>query len=578
MGVEIILPGGATNKFVEGPKGYFTVPVGVIETPPGSGLYDIPGYLIPSGDGLYEIPADMLGSPVEPISNIVSFSVQEDATPIEPGNTFGGVGQINVVIDDFRDAPRLIGGIVLADGTRGKTSGTVRSMNAPDGVLTITADSVLGRFNTERTARPLNTTLGNAIQYYCDLVGIENDVIVDTSLASRPVVYPGWVGNAWVYMKNLLSKEQVEMALVFNRIYVRPLRQLVANLDKQSSTGWSLDNSVAAKNIEIYYYNHVYGGQQEIYPVAGQEPSMYTVNAGETVTFTQQLNASMLSVNQPVAVDFVNNTSYAGTDGVYAVSGNDGLPIPAAQWIAQGGSVVVSLTDDPSVIDVTITGASMTNYAPYRIAMTSGSSNYYNSLHITGTGVVWDKKLLTLPTGCTETSVDVGTTVDNPHVSTLSQAYSLGGKTAQAYAGINYRLSGTAFDINRNGQGRNVIQATISDFNNEVPAGTTIATFNLEWSGNTIADFNEYWQNQVDLIWPNQLFGNAPGARVLTDDVNFRVISATTTESAVQFEANLDTLVSDFSEVWNGETIADFNASLVGSTLKDFSVAPLRRN
>lgn len=510
--------------------------------------------------------------------NIRSFSVQEDATPIDPSSSYGGVGQISVVIDDFHDAPKLIGSVVLADGTRGKTSGTVRSLSAPDGVLTISADSVLGKFNTDRTAQPLNTTLGAAVQYYCDLVGITNDVVVDSSIASRPVVYPGWTGNAWVYMKNLLAKEQIEMALVFDRVYVRPLRQLVANMDKRASQGWTLDNSVMAKSVEVYYYNHVYGTQQEIYPLTTQEPSIYTVNAGETVKFTQQLNASLLSVNQPVALDFVNNTTYAGTNGVYAVSGNDGLPITAAQWVAQGGSVKVELTDDPSVVEITITGASMPNYAPYRIAMTSGSSNYYNSLHITGTGVTWDKKLLTIPTGCSDTSVKVGTTVDNPYISTLSDALSVGGKAAQAYAGVNYRVSGVAFDINRNGQGRDIIQATIADFNTQVAPGTTIASFNTTWAGETIADFNEYWQTQVDLIWPNQLFGNAPGARVLTDDANFRVISATTTESSVQFEANLDTLVSDFSNVWTGETIADFNAAFAGSTMKDFSVIPLRRN
>lgn len=510
-------------------------------------------------------------------NNIISFSVQEDATPIEPGSTFGGVGQINLSVDDFPGAQRLIGGVVLADGTRGKTSGTVRSLNATDGVLSLTADSILGRFNTDRVASPLDTTLTGAIEYYCNLVGITNDVIVDSSIGSRSVVYPGWTGNVWVHLKQMLAKEQVEMALVFNRIYVRPLRRLVANMEKRSSSGWSLDNNTIAKSIEIYYYNHQYGALQEIYPLTTQEPSIYTVNASETITFTQQLDASMISVNQPTPVDFVSNSSYAGTNGVYAVSGNDGLPIPASQWVAQGGSVSVALTEDPSVIEVTVTGAKMADYAPYRIAMTSGTSNFYNSLHITGTGVTWSKTLLTLPTGSTDTSVEIGTTVDNPYVSTMSDAYNLGTKTAQAYAGVNYRITGVAFDINRNGQGRDLVQATIADFNSAVAPGTTIASFNTAWSGQTIADFNEYWQEQVDLIWPNQLFGNAPGARVLTDDANFRVTSATTTESAVQFEATLDTLVGDFSAVWTGETIADFNTSFAGKTMKDFSVLPLRR-
>lgn len=552
MAIDIYFPALSSNTFSEGPSGYFTFPITFVENPPGSGLYDIPGYLISEGSGLYSIPLDLIGSAEVGTSNIKSFSVQEDATPIEPSSSAGGVGQISISLDDFDDAPRLIGEIVVTDGSRGKTSGTIKSVTSTDLALQITADSVLGMFNVDRTALPFVGNLRNAIQYYCDLVGIQNDVFVDTTLASRSVVYPGWVGNAWVNMKQLLAKEQIEMALVFDRVYVRPLRQLVVNQNKMVSTGWTLDNSNAAKTVEVYYYNNTSGAQIEVYPVKGEDPSIYSVNAGDTITVTQKLNASLSIVNQPVAVDFVNNQSYAGTGGVYSVVGNDNLPVTAAQWNAQGGKVVVRVTDDPSVIEIDITGASMQDYSPYRIAMSSGASNDYNSLHITGTGVSWNKKMITLITGATDatTSTVIGVTVDNPYVSTLQDAYNLGVKTAQAYAGVNYTVSGSAYDLNRNGEGNALIQATIGDFNTAYTAGTTIAAFNALWVGQDISDFNDYWDNQIDTLWENQLFGNAPGARVLRDDANFRVTSATTTEGTVQFTAALDTLVKDFNDKW----------------------------
>jgi hypothetical protein len=241
-------------------------------------------------------------------------SVQEDATPIDPSSSAGGVGQITVGLDSFPDAPRLIGEIVLTDGSRGKTSGTVRSINVADGALALTADSVLGKFNTDRTAIPFTGDLKDAIQYYCDLVGITNDVFVDTTVASRDVVYPGWVGNVWVHIKQLLAVEQVEMALVFDRVYVRPLRQLVANQDKLISGGYTVDNSGAAQKVEVYYYNHLSGADLEVYPPAGEDvPAPFTVNAGETIRVTQQLSASLTLVSQPECIDFVNNQSYAGT-------------------------------------------------------------------------------------------------------------------------------------------------------------------------------------------------------------------------------------------------------------------------
>jgi len=172
----------------------------------------------------------------------------------------------------------------------------------------------------------------------------------------------------------------------------------------------------------------------------------------------------------------------------------------------------------------------------------------------------------------------VGATIDNPFIRTLSDAYSLGMKAAQANAGLNYTISGTALDINRAGSGRELIAATIADFNLAYVSGTTIATFNAEWSGQDIAALNVYFQDQVDVLFENQLFGNATGARILRPDANFRVTSATSNEASVQFNASLDTLVEDFNSIWTSGTIADFNAQFVGYTCRDFSIVPLRRN
>lgn len=552
MSVTIRFPSLNSNTFNEGPDGYFTFPSTLVENPAGSGLYEIPGYLLTDGDDLYAVPLDMLGQANTSTSNIKSFSVQEDATPIDPSSSAGGVGQINVNLDDFEDAQRLIGQVILADGSRGKTSGNVRTLNSVDGALVLSADSVLGMFNTDRVVSPFVGSFKDAIQFYCDLVNIQNDVLVDSTVADRSVKYPGFTGNVWVHIKQIMSKEQVEMALVFDRVYVRPLRLLVADQARSISQGWSVDNTNAARSVDVYYYNHSYGTQREVYPVPGTEASIYNVGPGETVVFTEQLNASLFSVNQPVVQNFVNNTTFSGTNGVYSVSGNDGLPITAAQWAAQGGSVKVRITDDPSVIEITIVGANASLPAPFRIGMTSGSSNFYNSLHITGTAVTWDKKLVNLRTGvpADETSVEVGVTVDNPFISTYEQALSLGMRTAGAYAGLNYTVNGTALDINRTNEGRDLIQATIEDFNFEYEPGTLISEFNTIWSGKTIEDFNEYWDNKVDLLWENQLFGNAPGARVLNKDANFRINTATTTEAAVQYNASLDTLVGDFNSAW----------------------------
>jgi len=220
----------------------------------------------------------------------------------------------------------------------------------------------------------------------------------------------------------------------------------------------------------------------------------------------------------------------------------------------------------------------MADYAPYRISMSAGTSSQYNSLHITGTGVTWEPQTITLVTGATSavTGEGVGATVINPFISTLRDAYNAGLQTARAYAG-SFMVSGNAFGINRSDSDQSQIRATIADFNTAVAAGTDISVFNTTWVGKTIAQFNAYWQSTVDNLFGNQAFGNAAGSRVHRDLAWFRVTGATISETGVQFDAELNTLVSDFNAVWGPTDISVFNASWANKKMKDFTTTPLRK-
>jgi hypothetical protein len=77
-------------------------------------------------------------------THVTSFSVQEDATPIDVSSSFGGVGQITLGMVADKNSPMLLGEIVLTDGARGRTSGAVTSLASSNGSLSVTADSILG--------------------------------------------------------------------------------------------------------------------------------------------------------------------------------------------------------------------------------------------------------------------------------------------------------------------------------------------------------------------------------------------------------------------------------------------------
>lgn len=514
-------------------------------------------------------------------ANISSYSVQEDATTNDVSNFEGGAGQVTFTVSDFKDSHTMLGDVVtLTDGSRGRFQSVVRGLSGTDGDLTITGDSAISRLNMWTTSRPFQGTLGVYIAALFNLAGSAPGVAgyrVDPSISDREIVAPGFVGNLWDHMKMFLSSQQVELAQVYNYLVVRPLRTIDAFRERTITESYSLDNQTTAQKVEITYYNHKWGGLQEVYPVPGEDAQPLVVNANQAIVQDFRINGSLLAVSQPDVQAYVNNASYAGTFGVYAVAGNDGLPITPAQWTSRGGKLSVAITEDPSVIRVTVAGADIPNLSPFRIAMTAGTSSYYNSLRITGVGTTWDKKVLTLTTGAplSATGETVGVTVDNPYIDSLAQAYTTGLVVAGAYSGPAYTVTGSTYSLNRPNADDSVISSTFADYNAANP-GQTFSAFNTEWSGSSFQIFNDHWTSQAQNRFSNQLFGQGVGARLRKGDAYFRIDSTTTGPSSVDYSAKLDTTFGDFATALSGKTFENFNAIHAGKTFGDFAPVPLR--
>jgi len=370
---------------------------------------------------------------------------------------------------------------------------------------------------------PQTGTFRQAISYYMGLVGITSSLSIENSIGNRPVAYPGWVGNVWDNLKQILSAEQVEIAVVMDSVFVRHLRTRTATLKRSTTLSRGINKQSVSKMIEVFWYNNRTINNGEVYPVPSEKeaPSPAQVDANGITTFTVQMDASLSSVNQPVCVDWVDDMDYSGTQGVYSVAGSDGKPVTAAQWTAQGGSVVVRITDDPSVLEVTVRGASDTDIAPYKIAMTSG--NFYNSLHITGAGVAWSAESTLLRTGATNsvTGQDVGVTVENRYIDTYEKALSAGQQTSKNYS-VTHTISGSVQSVD------------------------------------------------------NQIFGNTAGARIRVKDAYYRVNSVTVSPGGTTFDGTEDTTMSDFASVWAGKPATAFSEYWTGKTMLEFATTPLR--
>lgn len=460
--------------------------------------------------------------------NILSYSVQEDATPLNPHDTGAGFGQLSYAIQTNPGSVRRIEtNTQLYDSERGIFDGVVQNLSSSDGLLNVTVDSALSALSRWHTVPPFGGTLDAYARRISNIVGMSPRIKVEAGSTDRQILAPGFVGNVWEGLRDFLSANELEIVQVAGVVTIRPVRKYVATLSGISSENWELNTQSSAETLKTYWYE-TKGMQtdREIFPVpsAGTfEP--ISVGANETVEQEFTIDGSLTSINQPVVMDYVEaGIQVDGTNGMYCVAGNDGKPILASRWRASGGSLRVKLTDNPSVIKVIVHGGSVEEYAPYRIAATAGSSSYYNSLHITGNGMRWTRKEFTMHTGGgrSETSEETATEMDNINILTQSQAYTGALKAAAALRGGIQTLSGTA----------NSLRVP----NNEQPLG----------------------------------------ARVAQGFSSYRVSSTTTNPNNVQYELSPDTLITDFNGVMSGKTFNSFNNTYADSRFWDFANEPLK--
>lgn len=515
------------------------------------------------------------------------YSAVEDSTPIDPSDTSGGAGQIGLSIAPTPDGKQLRGKTVrLTDGAQGSTTGRISAASGGTANPTaVTADSRLIALNVVRVANPYTGTLAGAFSYYLGLVGITTAVSVDASLGGTPVVFPGWKAVVWDQVKRLCAVYRVEVSLVSDVVVVRPVRQRVTQDYRDADVSWSVDDTDISQSVEVFYYQSKSQASGLVYPAGGwtKDVTIYQVNAGEIATIDIPLQpesggegagCSVTSIVQPTCVDSVGPGD--STASVYTVVGNDGLPVTAAQWLARGGSLKVDIGEDTRSLTLTITGADDKQYSPYRIAMGAGDSSFYSSLRIIGTGVFFDKKKITLGTGNSQDVApnEVGATVDSEFVTGLGDALSAGLSALCSATGPKQTLTVKTKGVNRQGDDGSFAYPSAADWNAKF-AGWTATTFNTAYAGKTGADLDSAMIALVQGRFENQAFGNIAGARRFHDGCWYRVRSATVTPGGVTYQAERDTIASDWNAWYAGMTAAQFNAVAAGLTAYQFNVKPL---
>ncbi|ALJ19576.1 hypothetical protein [Microbacterium sp. No. 7] len=416
--------------------------------------------------------------------NAGEFTVEEDATPLAAGDSRGSVGSMTITLPEpdvtVADAGPNSGMATLlqygptilhrkpvqitADG-RGTTYGTVTSTaRTGQGTIRVTCATGLARWNVYNAqAQPYVGTLGGLLNYYASLAGIaSSELQIASALAARPILAPGWSGEVWYHLKQLLVAEQLELALVDGKHLIRTTHSNHLDAGREISLSGTAPEPTLAQRVEVYNYNSYAITNALVYPPGGWQPEVkvLNVNAGEEAVYTLELEASLSSIQQPTMVTHVDPGH--SSSSVYTIVANDGLPVPPAMWAARGGQVSVEIGPDTKTLIVALRGATGVPTAQgeeatnFSLALASAATtNRYSTLRIVGTGVAWEKRIHNFYTGVSpqETATEVGVTIDNPFLRTLEHTYRAGIRAAVQFAGTQPTLSVEAVDVRAGSSG-----------------------------------------------------------------------------------------------------------------------------
>ena len=536
-------------------------------------------------------------------SNVINYSYTEGSTPLVPGDQSGAIGDVSIDVLDISDTSILLykDEFYLQDNFHGSIIGNVESVSGNNDVVTMGGRSILALLNVEAIIPPRRGTIGNVIESVLGDVGLTTNIIKDTELSTDIVNAPGFQGDVWVYVKELANAHEVELAVVREYIVIRPARKRKIDATNILERSWQIQDIQLAQEFDVAYYNYEQVEDFLVYPKGGwtEDVQVYQVGAGETTTFEIPVDFYLTHLNQPTVQANVTK-DYDGPASVYAVSGNDGLPITPAQWTDQGGDMSFAIVGDGTVIEVTVTGPDFPELAPFTIGLNDGSSSY-STLRITGAGMAFDRQLYTEKTGLKpgDTPVVKGAEIDNIAIDTLEDAKRYALFARRLYALPQQTFSTSAVQFPRlEGVITTVLFPTFADFDDTLSAGYSFTNFNADYSGLTFDDFTTQLGNAVP-----QGFGEVVGSRVRLDDAMYRVRSSTITPDRVSIDAEYDTLFSDLDDVyisiiwsdleagWTGlgdtwstilesafeqRTFEDFNSFFQNTSFKDFALIPMR--
>lgn len=243
------------------------------------------------------------------------YSVQEASSPLAAGDSSGAVGSFSVTfptpdpyvrtgspgVESYgygegpygegayggtSSAPATTWGILriagpevlidrpvrIYDSRKGFTLGEISSatISQDGGTISVEGSTRLAKLNVYGIqAQPFVGTLRGAFEYYLGLAGVETDLFIDDDIGDRPVVFPGWTGELWYYLKMMAVAQDCDISLVSGVILLRAIRKRIASQNRDTARQASLGSDTLAQAVEVYQYNNRAITNELVYPPGG---------------------------------------------------------------------------------------------------------------------------------------------------------------------------------------------------------------------------------------------------------------------------------------------------------------------
>lgn len=518
-------------------------------------------------------------------SAVADYSINEDATPTSLHTLAGGVGGItfDAVEDPGPQGTILLRGesFRLNDPYAGRQVGVIDAMEVDNGIVKVEASGSLVRTVVTRRAPAYSGTVSGALTAWFALCNWNPTIRFEGSIGTSSVTLPAWEGEVWAQIKKLAVIRQFDISEINGIIVVRPLRSRWIDFSEPITVRNRTYNPPASHAVEVYYYNNSYQTNAKVYPLAGEalvEGRILQVEASETLTTNLPVNMWVNSVDQLTQVTSLAQSANP-TGSTFAVVDKDGRAVTPSDWQNAGGSATVKKGADGKSIDITIRGMSTSSRGPFRIASSSQDRTFqYPALYIIATGVAFTKKMISSYTGAGAAlaSVDEITVIDDPMVSSVTDAGRVLDAALTRLAGHGQTLSVSAMRVNRRGESGFYTSASFSQYNAEYPT-ETFTEMNAIWGTSTFKQFNAEQIEEGSEEFMNQAYGSMGGARVRYRDTIYRVTTARGGPGGFSWDADFDTTFDDFNPIWPDETFSDFNSEWADRTFMEQAASPLWR-